>query len=241
MRIFWRKKRESRFAAAEEHARAVFSGEDKMQEKISNIFRTFRERSWKNVGAKEAEDMVNRHILNADAEELRMGIRYAEVLDDPRATLGQILLYKAVGSEEHAKKLKEIIRAAKDRNPEKDVEYHVGLSMFAHQRVNRIPDVGTGAVAELLLRWHGYDENVARNLAEILGKTEWHQETRALAEKLRRTERARELKKKGASEEMIEEIEIFLKRQKGEQGKAGPGKDALIWRRRGKRASRRPR
>ncbi len=223
-----RRKTETKPHPAEVHALSVFADEPEMQRKVRQIFRIFREREWKNVDRETAWKLIEKHILNSDAEELRRGIKYAEVLQDPRATLGQIMLFKAVGSEEHAKVLKELIDTAK----RPDAHYLIGLKMFASQRVNRIPEVGMRSALEWIARWHNYKEEVLRKLKEIQNRSTWTKEIGAIKEmRVKSEDSMRELREKGASEGFAREIQEFIKTQEREQGKAGLGKDALIWER----------
>jgi len=222
----------------EEHALSVFADEKEMQKKAQEIFKIFREENWGKIQKERAWKLINERILNSDAEDLRRGIRHAKIMNDPRAVLGQILLYMNVEDEESAEILKKLIDAA----PRKEAHREIGIAMFTHQMVNKVPEVGLRSVLERLARWHGYREDVLGELSKIGGNTAWLQEVEAIRETMRRKrEGIDELRKKGASMEFAREIQEFVRWQEEEQGKEGAGKDALIWGSKKKRETRWPR
>jgi len=223
---------------AEEHALSVFADEKEMQKKVQEIFKIFREGDWGKIQKDKAWKLINERILNSDAEDLRRGIRHAKIMKDPRVVLGQILLYMNVGDEKSAEILKKLIETA----PKKDAHKEIGVAMFTHQIVNKVPEVGLRSILERLARWHGYKEEVLEELSKISGNTVWRQEVGAIQETMRRKrEGIDELRKKGASNEFAREIQEFVHWQEEEQGKEGVGKEALIWGRRKKRETRWPR
>ena len=232
------RRRERKPHPAEEHALSVFADEPEMQKKVQDIFKIFREGDWGKIQKEKAWELINTQILNSDAEDLRRGIRHAKIMKDPRAVLGQILLYMNVGDEESAETLKKIIETA----PRKDAHREVGIAMFTHQIVNKVPEGGLRSVLERLARWYGYKEEVLEDIAKIGGNTVWLQEVWTIQETMRRKrEGIDELRKKGASKEFAQEVQEFVRWQEEEQGKEGVGKEALIWGRRKKRETRWPR
>lgn len=223
-----REKRRSEIEPAEEHVMKLVEGDPKLRAKVRYIFDVLSSDRWGKVPWEQARRMILTHLNNRDAEVIRRGIRHADVYSDPRATLGNILLYMTVGSDAQAEKLKELIKGTKDP----DLHRILGIRMFTHQMVQKIPEVGLGAVLEELARKYKYKPEIIEQIKEIKSASVWREEIRALEERIKRElEDTSELEMKGASKEQIREIQAFVHRQEEEQGKIGARKNALIWRR----------